>query len=67
MDREHWRVDKRINLSMVLSALIVLGGGLVWAASVNRSIAVIEQQVTGLTKDIQETRNYVTNTGRCIQ
>lgn len=54
-----WKLEKRIDLSMILSAIIVVAGIFVWAGDVNVAIAEVHQKILSIEKDIQETRNYI--------
>ncbi len=59
MTENKWHIEKRIDLSMILSAAIVVGGGFWWASDVNSKFAAGLTKIESVEKDIQETRNYV--------
>ncbi len=54
-----WKVEKRIDLSMILSALIVVAGIFSWGISVITTQAEVNQKLLSVEKDIQETRTYL--------
>ena len=54
-----WKVEKRLDLSMILSAVIVVAGIFVWASDLNRTLAETNQKVIAIEKDIHETRTYL--------
>lgn len=54
-----WKLEKRIDLSMILSAVIVVAGIFLWASDLNVSVAKTNQRILSVEKDIQETRNYI--------
>ena len=59
MDNNNWHLEKRIDLSMILSALIIVMGVFFWASGVNSQLASRSVQIESLKKDIQENRNYI--------
>lgn len=40
---ERWRIDKRVPAILMLTLLMQVGGGLVWAAQLNARVAAMEQ------------------------
>lgn len=54
-----WKLEKHIDLSMILSALIVVAGIFSWGISVNTNLAAVNQKLLSVDKDIKETRIYI--------
>jgi len=40
--QEHWKVDKKIPLALVMAILVQTGAGLWWASSINTRVATVE-------------------------
>ena len=58
-ENKGWHVEKRIDLSMILSAVIVVAGGFIWASDVNTKFAAASAKIEAVEKDIQETRERI--------
>ena len=58
-DRRHWHLDKTLNLSHLLTTLVIAGSLFAYAGGMDKRVAVLEAQVLAQKQANEQARNDV--------
>lgn len=66
MANEHWHLDRRVPVALVLMILIQSAGGVWWASAMNERMEQVERRLEGFAHRGEETERQVDAQGREI-
>lgn len=58
-DRRHWHLDKTLNLSHLLTTVVIAGSLFAYAGGMDKRVAVLEEQMTTQKQANEQARNDV--------
>lgn len=58
-ERRHWHLDKTLNLSHLLTTLVIAGSLFMYAGGMDKRVAVLEAQVVSQKQANEQARNDV--------